>query len=174
MLLVVVGMVLTGAATVLAEPASNAPLGSQLTIIPTGIHQPDVLKINTGKKAPMKDGQYGAVYTTVKPGKDQILLQLTVDLSVEPGPLFLETSMVHLDERSRRAAPSYVPIHWYLDSGPEPAPADTLTIASQARLVFTFEVPAARADNLTLWISGLRVASVPEIRERIRREGERE
>lgn len=168
MLFAIVGMFVAGATMASAQPGSPAPLGSQLTIIPTGIHQPEVLKINTGKKAPMKDGQVNTVYETVRPKQGQILLEIAVDLSVEPGPLFLQTSMIHLEEPDPRASRSYVPIHWYVDAGPEPAPTDTLTITSQARLVFTFEVPAASADDLTLCLSGLRVASVPEIRERQR------
>ncbi len=94
-----------------------------------------------------------------------------MDLSADPGPLRLETSTIRLDERASGPASTHVPVYWYLDSGLEPARADSLTIVNRAGLDFTFEVPAARVDSLTLWIAGLRVASVPEIRDRVRREG---
>ncbi len=166
--LMIVGAFLAGITIAGARAESPAVPGSNLTIIPTGIRQPDVLRINTGKKAMMKDGESHTVYETLKPKEGQIFLEITVDLSVDPGPLLLDTSMIRLDEGKRRAQSAHVPVIWYLDAGLEPARADSLTIVSQAGLDFTFEVPAARADSLTLWIAGLRVASVPEIRDRIR------
>ncbi len=172
--LMLVGVFLAGSAIVEARAESPAIPGSNLTIIPTGLRYPDVLKINTGKKTMMKDGEYSTVYETLKPKQDQIFVEITVDLSVDPGPLLLDTSMIRLDEGNRRAESTHVPVLWYLDAGLEPAPADSLTIESQAGLDFIFEVPAARVDKLTLWIAGLRVASVPEIRDRIRIQEDKE
>jgi hypothetical protein len=172
--LMIAGIFFAGTAIAQVGTEPKVAPGIQLTIIPTGIRQPELLKINTGKKALMKDGAYSTVYDTVKPKEGRILLEITMDLSVEPGPLFLETSMIRLDERDRRSASFHVPIYWYLDSGPEPARADSITIANQAGLAFTFDVPADHADSLTLWICGLRVGSVPEIRERARRQSEGE
>ncbi len=61
-LLMIVGVSLAGIAIAQADTKSPEPPGSHLTIIPTGLRQPDVLRINTGKKAMMKDGEYSTVY----------------------------------------------------------------------------------------------------------------
>ncbi len=164
--LLIVWMSLAGIAFAQGVGESVDSAGFHMTIIPTGIRQPEVLKVNTGKKTLMKDGEYGAVYETVRPKTDHILLEITADLSVDPGPYFLETSMIRLGERNHPVGDSYVPIHWCLNQGLEPAPIDSTIIASQAGLILTFEVPAARAESLTLWISGLRMGNVAEIRER--------
>ena len=78
--------------------------------------------------------------------------------------------MIRLEGSTHEAAAAIVPVYWYLDTGLEPARADSATIRSQAGLDLTFEVPAAMVDGLTLWIAGLRVASVPEIRDRMGRQ----
>ena len=77
--------------------------------------------------------------------------------------------MIRLEGSTHEAAAAIIPVYWYLDTGLEPARADSATIRSQAGLDLTFEVPAEKADGMTLWIGGLRVASVAEIRERVRR-----
>jgi hypothetical protein len=168
----VLGVIFAGAAAAQAESKSNAPSATHLTIIATGIGQPDVMRIETGKKAMTADGQNNMVYRTVKPKADHVFVEIKVDLSVEPGPLFLHTSMIRLDDPNRLSAASLLPVYWYLVSGSGTTRADTLTIQDKGELDFTFEVPSARVDNLALWIAGMRVASIPEIKARVRHEGE--
>jgi hypothetical protein len=167
---VLVGFLLTGIGLAEAQAAPVKTAESRLTIIPTGIEQPEMIKVNTGRKAQMKDGQVNTVYETWKPKEGNVYLEIKADLSVDPGPLFLETPMIRLEGPSHDTAAAIVPVYWYLDTGLEPARADSVTIRAQAGLDLTFEVPVAMVDGLTLWIGGLRVASVPEIRDRMRRQ----
>ena len=170
--LMILGVLLAGFSIARAETPPSTAVASHLTIIPAGIEQVEVVKINTGRKAVMKDGQAYTVYETLKPGEGNLFLEISVDVSVDPGPMFLETSMIRLEEPSRRTAARLVPVYWYLDSSLEPAGSDSLTIRNQARLGLTFETPVEKVDSLTLWIAGLRVAGIPEIRELRPREGE--
>ncbi len=160
------GLLIAGITIAQAQTAPRKTLAAQLTIIPTTLHQPEVIKVNTGKKVPMRDGQVGTVYDTWKPAEGSVYLEIGADLSVEPGPFFLDTSLIRLRGPSQDGSASYFPVYWHLDTGLEPARADSVTIQSRAGLDLTFEVPAAKVDDLTLWIAGLRVASVPEIRAR--------
>jgi hypothetical protein len=168
----ILGVVFSGTAAAQAESKSPRPSGTHLTIIATGIGQPDVMRIETGKKTMTADGQNNMVYTTVKPKTDHVFVEIKVNLSVEPGPLFLHTSMIRLDDPNRPTTASILPVYWYLDSGSGTTRADTLTIQDKGQLDFTFEVPSARVDNLALWIGGMRVASIPEIKARVLHEGQ--
>ncbi len=168
----ILGVVFAGSAAAQAESKSTRPSATHLTLIATGFEQPDVMRIETGKKAITADGQNNMVYQTVKPKAGHVFVEITVDLAVEPGPLFLHTSMIRLDDPNRPTTASIMPVYWYLDSGSGTTRADTLTIQDKGQLDFTFEVPSARVDNLALWIAGLRVASIPEIKARVRHEGE--
>lgn len=155
-----------------AEAGSSKAPASHLTIIPTSIGHPEVIKINTGRKAQMTDGKDYTVYDTVRPKQDHLFVEIKVDMATDPGPLRLDTSMIRLETSGPSAPVTYVPIYWYLDSGLEPARADSLTIVNQAGLDFTFEVPAVDEGRLTLWIAGLRVASIPEVQDRLRQQEE--
>jgi hypothetical protein len=154
-----------------ADPA-EAPI-SRLTILATGIQQPDVRRIDTGKKAMTTDKQFNTVYEIAKPKAGYLFLEITVDLLVQPGPMYLETSMIRLDDPNRPSAAPYVPIYWYLSSDPATTRVESMTIVEKEGLDLTFEVPTEKVDGLALWIGGLRVANIPEIRDRVRRLGER-
>jgi hypothetical protein len=167
MTVLIVAALVGSVVVVRAETGSAKAPGSQLTIIPTSIGNPEVIKINTGKKAQMTDGKEYTVYDTVRPKEGNTFVEIKVDMATDPGPLRLDTSMIRLEGSGQGATATYVPVYWYLDSGLEPARADSLTIDSQAGLDFTFEVPTDRMDRLALWIAGLRVASIPEIRDRL-------
>lgn len=162
---------LAGIAVAQTETQPAKDPACRLDILVTGMQRQDMLRINTGRKAMMADGQRNTVYGHLKPKPGNIFLEIKVDLAVDPGPLFLETSMIQLDEPTRRSGEARVPVYWVQDAGPEPARADTLTVAHQAGLIFTFEVPIVQVDRLALWIAGLRVATIPEIKDRFRAEG---
>jgi hypothetical protein len=164
------GLLIAGVTIAQAQITPRETLVAHLTIIPTTIRQPEVIKVNTGKKVPMRDGQVSPLYDTWKPAEGSVYLEVGADLSADPGPFFLDTALISLRGPSQDGSASYFPVYWHLDTGLEPARADSVTIRSQASLDFTFEVPTAKVDDLTLWIAGLRVATVPEIRARTQSE----
>lgn len=156
----------------LAVPVSgDSARTSSLIVIPTAVQELTGLRINTGKKSLQRDGTVNVVYVmkTAAPGRR--LLRFSVDLAVEPGPVVLRAEDIRLDPPESRRGPSCTPFDWFLDRGLEEVRGDSLTVADQAILQFTIEVPAQGADSLVLSVLAQRVGSVAEIRERIRSRG---
>ena len=158
-----------------------------LALIPTALEELKELRINTGKKAVLRDGTYSAVYVKDVPSSGSTYLNFHVDVSSETGPFVLRSNEIRLESgsagatvprftfpsgiRPRESSPtrSYTPFDWFLDTGMAEVRGDSLTVDNKAIVQFTIEVPEAGHDDLTLFMRSQRIGTVREIREQIAR-----
>jgi hypothetical protein len=155
-------------ASVQASPASA---GRPLTLIPTALQELNELRINTGKKAVLKDGTMSAVYVNHFPAKGSTYLNFHVDIATEAGPFDLRSDGIRLEGKTGRTETpevvTYTPLDWFLDTGLEEVRGDPLTVKDKALLQFTIEVPKAGLDDLVLFVHSQSIGTVRSIRERI-------
>ena len=83
-LTILAGLIVAGPGLAGAQTAPVKTAEARLTIIPTGIEQPEMIKVNTGRKAQMKDGEVSTVYETWKPKEGNVYVEIKADLSVDP------------------------------------------------------------------------------------------
>jgi hypothetical protein len=162
-----------------------------LKLIPTALQELNELRVDTGKKAMLRDGTRNSVYVTETPSEGNVYLNFHVDVASAAGPFVLHTREICLktvgmtgaaaagvDVTKGKTAPEtpapfcYTPFDWFLDTGLAEVRADSLTVDGMAVLQFTIEVPRAGFDDLTLFVRSQRIGTVSEIRERVAREGE--
>jgi len=168
-----------------ASPDSD---GQPLTLIPTAIKELSELRIDSGGKAVLADGEMSDVYVKNLPAEGHVFLNFHVDLATGGGQVLLHKREIRLE-----AAPSstsearventktesaalpgepmfYTPLDWFLDTGKVENHDDSLTVTEKAIVQFTIEVPRIGIDDLTLFIHSQRVGTVGEIRDRIARD----
>jgi len=166
--------------------------GGRLTLIPTACQELKELRVNTGKRAVMRDSTLSVVYATRTPTPGSTYLNFHVDVASDVGPFVLRTGDIRLEKSPTGTAKqvdvpakgaaasgipgpvSYIPMDWFIDSGMGEVRGDSLTVNEKALVQFTIEVPQAGLGELTLFVRSQRIGMVSEIRERIGTELNRE
>lgn len=170
------------AAWVLAE-TSPERTSKPLILIPTMVQELHELRVNTGERAVLGDGQENAVYVRKIPKYGHTYLNFHVEVASEGGSFVLRSEEIRLETAvgTRAYGPievstggkladghvmAYTPMDWFIDTGHE-VRGDPLTVNDKADLQFTIEVPREGLADLVLFVHTQRIGSVAEIRERI-------
>lgn len=147
-------------------PDSVVRRSHPLVILPTLVQQLAELRINTGKKAVLRDGTMNVVYVKKTPGKGHTFLNFHLEVTSD-GPLTLRPGDLWLAPKASGQT-GHTPVDWFLDVGLEEVRGDSLIVPGAGIVQFTTEVPIARIDSLTLSVAGQTVGTVAAIREGIR------
>lgn len=137
----------------------------ELVILPAGVAQYTEYRINTQKKAVLRDGTYNDVYVMKKPAAGNVFINVRLDLATE-GEMRLTRDDLRLMDTSTDDVVTILPFDWFLDLGLTEKHGDVLTFMDRAKLEATFEVPIARLGGMVLFVGEHRVGTLSEVMER--------